>query len=316
VTAGAERPAPRSPAVALALAAALGWATYYLFVLWGSPGTAPSAILAYPFLVGGVAFAALATIRGDGRAFVRIWASPAAYLRTGLMLAMQISILAATYLVGPVDASLLSLLGDVVVTPVLVAAWLGGDGAMLRRPRFVAGLLLSLAGGTLAIVGGRQLTTVHGWGWLTVGAVPLSVAFYFILSARANESAPPTAVVGQSMLGAAIGAILVAPWIPGGWPGLVRATPPLATLLVLNGVVSFFVAPTLYFAAIRRAGIVVPAMLMTAIPIFTLLLSVGVLGLSLPWLGAVGIPVAVVGALLVLGTAGGPAVERAPPAPR
>ncbi|MGP8078543.1 MAG: EamA family transporter [Thermoplasmata archaeon] len=216
------------------------------------------------------------------------------------MLGMQVSILAATYLTGPVDASLLSLIGDVVATPIIAAALFAGPRSALGRPLVIAGLLLSLAGGTLAIVAGRRVASVHGLGWLAVAAAPIAVGLYFLLAARASESAPTSAVVGQSLLGAALGALLIAPLVPGGWAGLVRIGPEPFALLVGNGLVSFFVAPALYFLSIRREGIVVPPMLMTAIPIFTLVLSVEVLGQTVPWLGLLGIPIAVGGALVVL----------------
>jgi EamA-like transporter family protein len=292
----------RTGSIAVALAAAFGWATYYLFVLRGTPTTAPSAILVYPFAIGGGAFGLGAIASGHGRSFARVWGSPAAYLRTLLMLGMQVSILAATYLAGPVDASLLSLIGDVVATPLLTAAMFSGPRRSLGRPLFALGLVLSLAGGSLAIIGGRKLSAVHGFGWLAVVVVPVAVGLYFILCARASETTPTSVVVGQSMLGAAIGAVLIAPLVPGGWGGLVGlGTVPLA-LLAANGLVSFFAAPALYFLAIRREGIVVPSMLMTAIPIFTLLLSVAFLGETLPWLGLLGIPIAVAGALIALRT--------------
>ncbi|HXY12809.1 MAG TPA: hypothetical protein VEJ85_04865, partial [Thermoplasmata archaeon] len=55
-----------------------------------------------------------------------------------------------------------------------------------------------------------------------------------------------------------------------------------------------------YFAAIQDVGLVIPPMLMTAIPVFTLFLSSSVLGIALPLVGVLGIPVAVVGAILAL----------------
>jgi drug/metabolite transporter (DMT)-like permease len=284
----------------MALAAAFGWSTYYLFVLWDTPGTAPSAILLYPFAIGGLCYALWAIAAGQGVEFARIWRSPDAYARTALMLGMQLSILAATYLTGAVDASLLSLIGDVVATPILAAALFAGPRSALGRPLFLTGLVLSLAGGTLAIVGGRRISGIHGLGWLAVLVAPVAVGFYFILSARAAESAPASAVVGQSLIGAAIGVVIVAPLVPGGWDGLVRVGAVPFALLAANGVVSFFLAPALYFLSIRREGIILPPMLMTAIPIFTLLLSVEVLHEKVPWLGLAGIPVAVVGGLLTL----------------
>ncbi|MFY9717552.1 MAG: DMT family transporter [Thermoplasmata archaeon] len=304
--------------VGIALAAAFGWSTYYLFVLWDTPGTAPSAILLYPFAFGGAAYVIWAVVAGHGRAFAGLWRTPGAYVRTALMLGMQLSILAATYLTGPVDASLLSLIGDVVATPLIAAAFFAGPRSALRRPLLVVGLALSLAGGSLAIVGGRRVADVHGAGWVAVLAAPIAVALYFILSARASDTVASSAVVGQTIVGAALGAIVMAPLLPGGTAGLVHiGSLPLA-LLAVNGLVSFFLAPALYFLALQREGIVVPPMLMTAIPIFTLVLSVEVLGERTPWLGLVGIPVAVVGAVLTLRmvTPGGPSTDRWAPTDR
>jgi drug/metabolite transporter (DMT)-like permease len=287
-------------AVAFSLLAALGWATYYIFVLAITPGTAPSAVLVYPFLFGGAAYAGWSVAEGHGATFGRLWGDPTAYLRTGLLVGMQLSVLAATYLTGPVDASLLSLIGDVVATPVIVALVLGQHREEIRSALFVVGLVLSMTGGTMAIVGGESLTGVRGWAWLVVPAVPITVAFYFLLTARANERAAPSAVVGQSMLAAGFVLVLLSPLVPGGWPGLVKVGAGPWLVLLVTGLTSFFLAPVLYFGAIQRVGLVVPPMLMTGIPVFTLLLSAVVLHLSLPVVGVLGIPVAIVGALLTL----------------
>jgi drug/metabolite transporter (DMT)-like permease len=296
----AARPGSRTIAVVLSVAAAFGWATYYIFVLAISPGTTPSAILVYPFLFGGVAYLGWAVATGEGRAFWEVWKEPTAYLRTSLLVGMQLSVLAATYLTGPVDASLLSLIGDVVATPIIVAFVLRVHREQVRSTWFAVGLLLSLAGGTMAIAGGQSLATIPPLGWAVVPAIPLTVAVYFLLAARANERSPPSAVVGQSMLAAGVVIAAIAPTIPGGWFGLVQVDVNAWVVLLALGLSSFFLAPVLYFAAIHRAGLVLPPMLMTGIPVFTLLLSAFVLRLGLPLVAALGIPVAVVGALLTL----------------
>jgi len=287
-------------AIAATLLAALLWAFYYVFVLWLTPGTAPSAILCYPFLAGGIAYAGWAVGTGHRQAFIALWADPRAWARVGLLFGMQVSVLAATYLAGPVDASLLSLIGDVVLTPIVVALLLGAYRSHIATPLFAIGIVVSLAGGTMAIVGGQSLSAVQGWGWLAVVGVPVTVAFYFLLTARANRTLPPSAVVGQSMLAAGVLTLVVAPLFPGGWHGLVTVAPLPALLLVLCGLTSFFLAPALYFLALDEVGLVIPPMLMTGIPVFTLLLSAGILGIALPLIGVLGIPVAVVGAVLAL----------------
>lgn len=293
-------PGSRSSAVALSLTAAFAWATYYIFVLAITPGTRPSAILVYPFLFGGIAYALWAVARGEGPAFAAMWRQPSAYIRTALLVVMQFSVLAATYLTGPVDASLLSLIGDVVATPIIVAFLLGVHREQVRSGWFALGLVLSLAGGTMTIAGGRSLSAIPPAGWIVVPAVPLSVALYFLLAARANARDPPSVVVGQSMLASGLVTAVLSPVIPGGWIGLAPSGATAWSILVALGLTSFFAAPVLYFDAMRRAGLVLPPMLMTGIPVFTLLLSAAVLRIALPFIAVLGIPVAVVGALLTL----------------
>ena len=290
----------RSSAIAMSLAASFVWATYYIFVLSITPGTRPSAIIVYPFLFGGFAYALWAVARGEGSAFVAMWKQPVAYVRTGLLVVMQLSVLAATYLTGPVDASLLSLIGDVVATPVIVAFLLGAHREQVRSAWFAVGLVLSLAGGTLTIAGGRSLSAIPPAGWIVVPAVPLSVAVYFLLAARANVHNPSTVVVGQSMLASGLITAVLSPLIPGGWAGLLPSGAGAWSILIALGLTSFFLAEVLYFDAIRRAGLILPPMLMTGIPVFTLLLSSIVLRLTLPVIAVLGIPVAVVGAVLAL----------------
>ena len=289
-----------SAAVALSLLAALLWAAYYIFVLGVSPGTRPSAVFVYPFLFGGVAYTAWCLRGGHGAALTRLWKEPMSYVRVGLLLTMQLSVLASTYLAGPVDTALLSLIGDVVLTPILVAGWLLGYRSRFRSPVLLAGMTLCLVGGGLAIVGGHGLTALSGWGYVVLVAIPVSVALYFLTCARENERSPPSAVVGQSMLAAAVIGLAISPWLPGGVPALAVEDPVALTILLVTGLTSFFLAPALYFDAIRRAGYVVPPMLMTGIPVFAGILGWLVLGIAIPIIGIVGIPVAVVGALLAL----------------
>jgi drug/metabolite transporter (DMT)-like permease len=192
------------------------------------------------------------------------------------------------------------LIGDVVATPILAALVLGAHRLQLRSPRFVVGLLLCLTGGSMAIAGGHVLGAIPPLGWIVVPAVPLSVAGYVLLAARASERSPASAVVGQSVLASGLVLVVLAPAIPGGWSGLVPEGWEPWTILTALGMTSFFAAPLLYFAAIGRAGLFLPPMLMTGIPVFTLLLSAIFLHLSLPLIALLGIPVAVMGGVLVI----------------
>ncbi len=311
------RPVARSRLVAavFTLVAAFLTATYYLFVLAVSPGTRPSAVLFYPFLGGALAYLAWIATRGEGRRLVGVFADPSAYLTVALLLSMQLAVLAATFLIGPVDASLLSLLGDVVATPLVVAALISLQRSELRTPTFVAGLALSLTGGALAIAGGHALGTVRSAGWLVVPAIPACLAFYVVLCARSGARHPVSVVVAQSVLGAAAGALVLAPLVPGGVHGVLAVQPGPLALLLVNGVVTFCVAPLLYFRAIERAGLLLPPMLMSGIPIFTLLLCALVLGIAPAALAILGVPVAAVGGILALASGAAAATEKGPAGP-
>src|ERR1700691_3558253 len=131
----AGSPARPQAAAALAVFAAFLWATYYIFVL--SVGSGPAAIIAWPFLVSGVAFVAYVLYRGHAREFLALWSSPMAYVRSALLIAMQVSVLASTYVAGPVDTSLLSLVGDAALTPVLLIVIYREGADRARSPYFL-----------------------------------------------------------------------------------------------------------------------------------------------------------------------------------
>jgi drug/metabolite transporter (DMT)-like permease len=302
----------RNRAAAFTLIAAFLWATYYSFVLAVQHTATPSATIAYPFLIGGAAYSAYAARSGQGWAWAHLWLTPGAWLRVGFLLGMQLSVLAATYLIGPVDSSLLSLIGDVVLTPILVAFVWARHRGHIGTWTFGAGLVLSLLGGGLTIAGGQALSAVVGAGWLVVPAIPITVAVYFLLCAKENERSPPLAVVSQSMFAAGVVGIPVAALLPGGIDGLGSVPPTALAILAIVGVTSFALAPLLYFRAIEQVGMVIPPMLMTGIPVFTLLLSATVLHLGLPLVAALGVPIAVGGAVLTLR---GEAGVEAPPRP-
>jgi drug/metabolite transporter (DMT)-like permease len=287
-------------AVGVPLGAALLWASYYIFVLGVTPGTAPSAVFVLPFLVGGLAYALWSFASGHGRAFVALWRSPGAWIRVALLLVMQLSVLASTYVAGPVDTSLLSLIGDVVLTPILVAVGIAAYRDRMRVPVLWLGMGLCVVGGGLAIVGNQGLTAVHTWGYLLIVVIPVSVAVFFLATARENVRSPPSAVVAQSMLAAGVVGLPIAVVLPGGLSGLAHVAPGPLLVLAATGLSSFFLAPAMYFAAIAEVGLVVPPMMMTGIPVFAAVLGWGILGIAIPLVGIIGIPVAVVGSLLAL----------------
>jgi drug/metabolite transporter (DMT)-like permease len=283
-----------------ALLAAVLWASYYFFVLAVTPRVAPAALIVWPFLIGGVAYSALSFAQGHGRLWVHLFVEPAAWGRAGLMLAMQLGVLASTYLAGAIDTSILSLVGDVVLTPLLVMILLREGREKSRSPAFLLGVSLSSAGAILTIVAGGSPRPLTGIAWIVAPLVAVVVAFYFLAAAQASRRLPASAVVSHSIVCGGLGGLALSLFLPGGVGALAIPSPMDLGLVAVLGITSFFLADLLYFGAIERAGLILPAMLMASIPIFTVILSVTLLGFRAPWLALLGIPIALVGALLAL----------------
>lgn len=287
-------------AALLAVTSAFVWSTYPFFVLAVTPGVAASALIPLPFLFGGAAYLLWAARRGHARVVLSLFRSPAAYLRIALIVGMQLAVLASVYVAGAVDTSLLSLVGDVALTPVLLILLYGEGRDRARSVPFVLGLVLSVAGAGLTILSGGSTQPITGVGWVIAPAVPIMIAAYFIGAARTSRSVPTSAVVGQATISGGIVGLFIAGLLPGGYAGLL--VPPSPALLAVAGLglTSFFVAPALYFWAIEKAGMILPSLLMAGIPVFTLGLSALLLHQVPPPLALLGIPVAVVGAIFAI----------------
>jgi drug/metabolite transporter (DMT)-like permease len=287
-------------AVGMALAASFLWAAYYPLVLGLPRPVPPSGLLALPFLVGGAAFCLVAVAQGHGSALSRLWTDPRAWGRAGLLVVMQTSVLASTYLTGAVDTALLSLLGDVVVTPLLLVLLFSEGSGRIRSVPFLGGIAVCTAGAALTIVVGGSARPLGGLGIPVALVVPPLIALYFLAMARACRTEPMSAVGGQATLTAGGIAVLMSPALPGGFVGLAPPGSAAGLAAVAIGISAFFLGPALYFLAIQRAGIVLPAVLMATIPLFTLLFAALFLSTIPPWLGLAGIPLAVVGAFVAL----------------
>ncbi|MCI4325447.1 MAG: DMT family transporter [Thermoplasmata archaeon] len=287
-------------AVGLSLISAFLWAAYYAFVLGLSPGIPPSGLLFWPFAFGGLGYLTWVIAGKHGAAFRQLFRSPSAWARVALLLTMQLAVLAETFLAGPVDTSLLSLLGDVVITPFLVMVALNEGRHRARDPWFLGGVVAATLGATLTIVASGTVRPLTDAAAAVAVLVPFVVAVYFLSAAQENRRLPTSAVVAHATVFAALAALLVLPFVPGGLPGLGIPSVTAGLLLAALGLTSFFVAPALYFRAIEEAGIVLPAVLMATIPVFTLLLSAALFREVPPLLALVGIPLAVVGAILAL----------------
>ncbi len=287
-------------AVGLALVAAFLWAAYYPLVLGVHPSAAPAGLLALPFLVGGGAFTLAALATGRRSLVTALWLDPRSWLRGALLAAMQVSVLASTYLAGAIDTSLLSLVGDVVATPVLLLLLFREGGERFRSPAFVGGVAVCAVGASLTIVAGGSARPLAGIAVPVAVIVPILIALYFLFMARASRHAPTSALAGHAALVAGLFVVALSPLFPGGAPGVIPPSAAATLAVAAIGLTTFCLAPASYFRAIEWAGIILPAVLMASIPIFTLLLAWTILGIVPPVLALAGIPVAVAGALVAL----------------
>ena len=299
--------ASAGPSAAMGIVAALLWATYYFFVLAMTPGTSPSALITYPFLIGGSLYVAWAVYWGHGRVVLQLFRDGSAWGRVGLIVLMQFSVLASTYLAGAVDTSLLTLVGDAAVTPLLAMIVLREGRHRARSLPFVGGLVLAGVGASLTISAGGGASPFSGRALLVAPFVPLSIALFYILSARASQHLPSSALVAQSTITGGLVCLVLAGVVPGGWAGLLLTSPVQLLLMVGVAVSSFFVAPVLYFRAVTRSGIVLPALFQVLIPVFALILAILLLHQVPTAIGFAGIPVAVIGGLFAFRGAQTPA---------
>jgi drug/metabolite transporter (DMT)-like permease len=290
--------------IALSVGAGFGaaflWAAYYVFVL-GLPTAADLLILVVPFVVAGLLFL-LPRPGGPGGpvALLRILGSPAGWLRAVLLFAVQVDVIVATRWVGAVDASLATLLADVVATPLLVYAFYRTDAQRVRKVAFWAGVAIASAGAVLAILAGGATNPLSLVSTLVLVPLPFLIAFYFVLVNEACKRSSSADVLGAAALGAgivgAVAGLLVLG--PGAWTYALDLEQ--WGVLAAIGITSFYIAPWMYFWAAAKTSIVVPAVLQALIPVFTLVLVV-LLGLEhAPALAWVGVPLAFVGSVLAV----------------
>ncbi len=304
----------RREAATLAFLAAILWATYYPFVLWLSPDV-DGAVLAFPFLFGGLPFLVVAARRTGGG-----WADALAPLRTRegllagvLLVAMQADVVVSTRLAGAVTTAILTLLGDVALIPAMNLVLWNEGREQVMRPVFWGGVAVATFGGTLSIVGGGGVTGLSGTAWLVALPLPFLVGAYFLLVARLSRTTPTEHLVASASLLAfaiaAVGAVLLTGI--GGFPG------PLDSrgwvLLVVLGVTSFFLGPWFFFESARRLSVVVPAVINATIPVFTLLFVVVLLGTTVAWVAVLGVPLAFLGGALALMGPGTRSTPSSPP---
>ncbi|MDE1821723.1 MAG: DMT family transporter [Euryarchaeota archaeon] len=287
-------PPPRANLLAGAAGglAAFIWASYYILLVL-LPRVPTPTVIVVPFLVAGSAFLVghPGRLRRGAATLLRRLPTPAGIALGLIFLILQIDVVLATRLTGAVDAALVTLLADVVATPLLVFALLRQDADRFRSVAFWGGVAVAALGavGTIFAGGsGRPLTLA---GAASLIPLPFLVAVFFVWVNEESRSTPAGEVLGAAALlagfvGLAGGVLLFGP----GWTSAPLAPAQWAALLAM-GLSSFYLAPWAYFWAAQRTSILVPAVLQALIPVFTLVLVAALIA-PVPWIAWVGVPLA------------------------
>lgn len=296
-------PAPRARTLAglAGTLAAVIWASYYILLIL-LPGVAGTMVVVLPFAVAAVAFLLWHPDRthgGSPRILLERLATPTGLCLGALFLALQVDVVLATRWAGAVDASLVTLLADVVATPLIVFGLFRQDTERFRSWAFWGGVAVASIGAAGTIVAGGSGEALTRAGILSLLPLPFLIGFYFVWVNEESRHVSSGEVLGAAalaaaLLGAVLGSVLFGP----SW-ALTSLTPPQWLALVVMGLTTFYLAPFAYFWAARKTSILVPAVLQALIPVFTLLM-VALLGYHFPWIAWLGVPLAFLGSAIAV----------------
>jgi len=280
------RPSPDAPgALNWALVTSLGaiWGGAFMGMSLALEGFGPLTVAAGRTLVGALALAALAAALGQG---------PGATIRRG----------------GAAGAAMLALLGATsIAVPFALLAWglqhipsafagvaMGSVPLMLLPlvaifspeegigPRRVAGVALGFVGLVLLVTGGEggavRPAPLEGWG----RAACLGAAFCYAASSVLIRRAPPMPPIGFGAGVLIAGSILLVPLalVHEGWPADWPAGPTLA--LVLTGLLPTGLATAMRVRVITTAGSLFMSLVAYMVPVWAVILGVGLMGEDLP----------------------------------
>lgn len=285
--------------------AAFVWGAYYILLLF-LPRVPTAEVVVLPFLVAGLSFLLWHPGRAPGHGpgtMLRLLVSWQGLALGAIYVVLQVDVVEATRLAGAVDTSLVTLLADVVATPLLVFALYRQDVDRLRSPLFWTGVGVATAGATWTIVGGGSTEPLTQLGALSLLPLPFLVAVLFVWVNQAARKVPAGDVLGAAVLLAGVMGALVSFLLYGASWVLTPITPVDGLLLLVMGITSFYLAPWAYFWAAQKTTILLPAVLQALIPVFTLILVAALasyLGMTVGWVAWLGVPLAFFGSALAV----------------
>jgi drug/metabolite transporter (DMT)-like permease len=277
----------------IAVASAFVWSTYYIFLhMLGK--LSYFSIFLYPSLAGGILFVLYGLIT-EGR--VRLPSKKRDIIIPALgFLASQFMIILSTEVNGGVITATFVLVGDAIISPSIIY--------LIGRNRFVPNLSLFFPGIVLLVVSSAILSLFGGqfgvhslYGLMLIVTVPVLIALFFVYTNERIMVDGMARILTPTFFISSL--IVFFPFLIIS-PQVVLALPDYADILILivTGATSMFAGYLLFFAASRLTGFTLTSILMCMIPVFTLLLSAALIGVSLTTTSLGLIIAAVLGAAL------------------
>ncbi|MBX8631605.1 MAG: DMT family transporter [Candidatus Thermoplasmatota archaeon] len=259
----------------VAVAAAFVWSTYYIFLhMLGSASS--FALFAYPSVVGGLSFIAFGFFSGGG---IKLPSRKAdIFVPATGYLSSQIVIILSARINGGVLTSTFILVGDAILSPVIIFA-LGRNRFVPNFSLFLPGLLVLVASAiALSVYGGRF--GVHSLpGLILIIADPVLISFFYVYINGRIQADGMARILSPTFLVSALISLPLFLLLDPGTPLEVPGMQELFILLII-GITSMFAGYYLFFVSSRISGFTLASVLMSMIPVFTLLL--GALFIAIP----------------------------------
>ncbi len=260
----------------VAVLSAFIWSTYYIFLHMLGRLSYFSLFL-YPSLVGGVLFLVYGAMTGGS---LHLPSRKQDLLIPALgYLASQFMIILSTEINGGVITATFVLIGDAIVSPAIIYS-IGRNRFVPNFSLFFPGIALLVASSVALSLFGGQFSVHSLYGLLLVAIVPVLIALFFVYTnERIMTEGMATILAPTFFVSSALAFI----------PLLILQEPVTflppnagsALILFVIGASSMFAGYWLFFAASRLTGFTLTSILMCMIPVFTLLLSVSLIGVSL-----------------------------------
>jgi len=251
-----------------AMLAAFLWSTYYIFIHYLG-AYSPLILFSIPSIIGGLLFLFLAAVTGRRLIAVR---HRHFILPSAGYFASQMVIIISALLNGGVITAVFILIGDALLSPLLVFM-LGWNRAVPKKSIFVPGVVILMLSASLLSLYGHLVKVQSFTGMTALVFTPVFTSLYFIYTDRSIMQEGVSAVLAPAFL---IPGLLSLPFLA--FYGRIPVISPRDIFLFLSiGATSMFAGYLLFFEASRISTFVLSSVLMSMIPVFTLLLSVSLI---------------------------------------